>query len=226
MGLEIGLVIFDCDGVLVDSERLAARVDSAMITRLGWTLSPQDVARRFVGHSKQYMREQIEQHLETTLPDDWQTPFEEAYWALVDAELTPVEGVREVIERLTVPYCVASNGSHEKMHRSLSHAGLLPLFAGRLFSADDVAAPKPAPDLHLHAAAAMGVPPQACVVIEDSHSGIRAARAAGMRTFGFTAGVAAADQLAGPGTVLFNKMNELPTLLADAGMPDHSARLR
>ncbi|MFE2429961.1 HAD family hydrolase [Streptomyces sp. NPDC059373] len=221
MNTGVGLVIFDCDGVLVDSERLAVRVDSAMITRLGWPLTPDDIARRFVGASKQFMREEIERQLGRPLPDNWQAPFEEAYWALVEAELTPVQGIREVIEQLTVPYCVASNGSHEKMHRSLARAGLLPLLAGRLFSADDVAAPKPAPDLHLYAAARMGVAPEACVVIEDSPSGVHAARAAGMRTFGFAGGVASAEQLTGPGTVLFRKMSELPALLAA-----HRPRLR
>ncbi|MFF3918506.1 HAD family hydrolase [Streptomyces sp. NPDC001852] len=213
MSPSIELVIFDCDGVLVDSERLAVRVDSALITQLGWALTPQDIAQRFVGHSRQYMREQIEQHLGRRLPDDWQVPFEEAYWALVEAELTAVDGVKDVIEQLTIPYCVASNGSHHKMTRSLRRAGLLHLFTGRLFSADDVTRPKPAPDLHLWAAAQMGAAPEHCVVIEDSPFGLRAARAAGMRTYGFTGGVNSAEQLAGPGTTLFHAMRELPDLL-------------
>lgn len=216
MSPSIELVIFDCDGVLVDSERLAVRVDSALITQLGWALTPQDIAQRFVGHSRQYMREQIEQHLGHRLPDDWQVPFEEAYWALVEAELTAVDGVKDVIEQLTIPYCVASNGSHHKMTRSLRRAGLLHLFTGRLFSADDVACPKPAPDLHLWAAAQMGAAPERCVVIEDSPFGLRAARAAGMRTFGYTGGVNSAEQLAGPGTTLFHAMRELPDLLGAA----------
>lgn len=209
------LVIFDCDGVLVDSERLAVRVDSALITELGWPLTPHDIAQRFVGHSRAYMREQIEQQLGRPLPDNWQDPFEQAYWALVDAELTAVDGVRDVVEHLSVPYCVASNGSHYKMTRSLRRAGLLDLFTGRLFSADDVARPKPAPDLHLYAAAQMGIPPQHCLVIEDSPFGLEAARTAGMRTLGYTGAVNTAEQLTGPGTRLFHDMRELPGLLGD-----------
>ncbi|MFF5138897.1 HAD family hydrolase [Streptomyces sp. NPDC013157] len=218
------LVIFDCDGVLVDSERLAVRVDSALITELGWPLTPRDIAQRFVGHSRQYMREQIEHHLGRPLPDNWQGPFEQAYWDLIDKELTAVDGVREVIEHLAVPYCVASNGSHYKMTRSLGRAGLLALFTGRMFSADDVARPKPAPDLHLHAAARMGVPPQHCVVIEDSPFGLEGARTAGMRTFGYTGGVNTAEQLEGPGTRLFQDMRELPGLLGDAILPGITRR--
>ncbi|MER6079777.1 HAD family hydrolase [Streptomyces sp. NPDC001833] len=218
------LVIFDCDGVLVDSERLAVRVDSALITELGWPLTPQDIARRFVGHSRQYMREQIEHRLGRPLPDNWQDPFEQAYWDLIDKELTAVDGVREVIEHLAVPYCVASNGSHHKMTRTLGRAGLLALFTGRMFSADDVARPKPAPDLHLHAAARMGVPAQHCVVIEDSPFGLEGARTAGMRTFGYTGGVNTAEQLEGPGTRLFQDMRELPDLLGDAILPGITQR--
>lgn len=216
MAPEIGLVIFDCDGVLVDSERIAVAVDAEQITKLGWPLEPADIARRFVGHSREYLRESVEAELGRRLPDDWEEPFAAAYWARIDAELTAVDGVREIVERLAVPYCVASNGTHAKMRRSLGRAGLLPLFDGVLFGAEDVARPKPAPDLHLYAAAAMGVAPDACVVVEDSPFGIRAAREAGMRTFGFAGGVAGPDALAGPGTVLFEHMRELPALLGAA----------
>jgi HAD superfamily hydrolase (TIGR01509 family) len=215
----VELVIFDCDGVLVDSERLAVLVDSAQITALGWPLTPGDIARLFVGHSREYMRETIEQRLGRRLPDDWQVPFENAYWELVDAELRAVPGVADIVRRLTVPYCVASNGTHAKMRRSLGRAGLLPLFTGRLFSAQEVGRPKPAPDLHLYAASRMGVAPAACVVIEDSRFGIAGARAAGMRTFGFTASMTPPEELAGAGTVLFGDMSELPALLGDAVGP-------
>jgi HAD superfamily hydrolase (TIGR01509 family) len=209
----IELVIFDCDGTLVDSERLAVRVDSRLITELGWPLSPADITERFVGHSRQYMREQIEKHLGVPLPDNWQVPFEQAFWALAEAELRPVPGVRDVLGRLTVPVCVASNGSHEKMTRSLTFTGLLSCFTNRMFSAHDVGRPKPDPALYLYAAERMGVRPAACVVVDDSVFGIEAARRAGMHSFGYAGGVTPAARLAGPGTTLFSEMAELPHLL-------------
>jgi HAD superfamily hydrolase (TIGR01509 family) len=210
---DVELVIFDCDGTLVDSERLAVRVDSRLITELGWPLTPQDIAERFVGHSREYMREQIEEHLGRTLPDDWQRPFEQAYWTLVDAELQPVPGVRDVLDWLSVPFCVASNGSHEKMTKSLSVTGLLPCFTNRMFSADDVGRPKPDPALYLYAAAHMGARPEACAVVDDSVFGIEAARRAGMRSFGYAGSVTPGARLAGPGTTVFSDMSELPRLL-------------
>ena len=160
------------------------------------------------------MREQIEEHLGRALPDDWERPFSREYWALIDAELKPVPGVREVIEGLAVPFCVASNGSHEKMTHSLTVAGLLPLFAGRMFSADDVGVPKPDPALYLHAAQMMDVRPEACAVVDDSVFGVEAARRAGMRTFGFAGSVTPAARLEGPRTTVFNDMAQLPRLLA------------
>lgn len=224
MNAAVELIIFDCDGTLVDSERLAIRVDSRLITDLGWPLSPEDIARRFVGHSRQYMREQIEAHLGTTLPDTWQEPFEKAYWELVEAELRPVLGIGDLLDsldRFNVTYCVASNGSHYKIERSLGVTGLLPRFAGRTFSADDVGRSKPDPALYLYAASRMNVPPQACVVVEDSVFGLEAARAAGMRSFGFAGSVTPPALLEGPGTVIFNEMSELHTLLGIAAEPDH-----
>jgi HAD superfamily hydrolase (TIGR01509 family) len=209
----IELVIFDCDGTLVDSERIAVRVDSRMVTKLGWPLTPQDIAERFVGHSRHYMRQQIEEHLGRSLPDDWEKPFSQAYWALIDAELQAVPGIRDVLERLPVPFCVASNGSHQKMTRSLAVAGLLPFFAGRMFSADDVGVPKPDPALYLHAAAQMGASPTSCAVVDDSTFGLEAARRAGMRNFGYAGSVTPPARLTGPGTTVFSDMTDLPRLL-------------
>jgi HAD superfamily hydrolase (TIGR01509 family) len=210
---EVELVIFDCDGTLVDSERLAVRVDSKLITELGWPMRPDDVARLFVGHSRQYMREQIEARLGRALPDNWQAPFEKEYWALVETELEPVRGVVGMLDALTVPYCVASNGSLRKITRSLDITGLLPRFTGRIFSAEDVGRPKPDPALYIHAATCMGFSPAACVVVDDSVFGLEAARAANMRSFGYAGSVTSADRLTGSGTTVFDDMAELPELL-------------
>jgi HAD superfamily hydrolase (TIGR01509 family) len=187
-----------------------------MVTKLGWPLTPGEIAERFVGHSRQYMREQIEEHVGRALPDDWEKPFVQEYWTLVDAELTPVPGVRDVISRLKVPFCVASNGSHDKMTRSLGVTGLLPLFTGRMFSADDVGVPKPDPALYLYAARLMGARPEACAVVDDSAFGVEAARRAGMHGFGYAGGVIPAGRLEGPGTIVFNDMTELLPLLGSA----------
>ena len=210
----LGLVIFDCDGVLVDSERLAIRVDVEVLARLGWKLTEAEIVERFVGRSDASMVAEIEAHLGRRLAEDWDREFRQLYLDLFAAELAPVPGVVEALDRIALPTCVASSGTHEKMRYTLGLTGLYDRFAGRIFSVTEVAAGKPAPDLFLHAAARMGVPPSACAVVEDSRWGVEAARAAGMRAFGFAGGVTPAERLAGPGTVVFHDMRELPALLA------------
>jgi HAD superfamily hydrolase (TIGR01509 family) len=216
MGDPLQLVIFDCDGVLVDSERLAVRVEVAVLAGLGWPLSEAEVVKRFMGRSATVMAEAIRERLGRGLPDDWQERFDRGYRAAFDAELVPVDGVVEALDRIDTPTCVASSGSHSTLRRTLGLTGLYPRLEGRIFSADEVAAGKPAPDLFLHAAARMGAEPAACAVVEDSRYGVEAARAAGMRAFGYTGGLTPPDRLAGPGTVLFDDMRQLPELLAAA----------
>jgi HAD superfamily hydrolase (TIGR01509 family) len=218
------LVIFDCDGVLVDSERLAVRVEVAGLAELGWPLSESEVVERFMGRTRAFMYQAILERLGDGLPDGWQDRFERAYLAAFDAELTPVGGVVEALDRIAIPTCVASSGSHATIRRSLVRTGLYHRFEGRIFSAEEVAAGKPAPDLFLHAAARMGADPAACAVVEDSRYGVEAARAAGMRAFGYTGGLTLPERLAGPGTVLFDDMRRLPELLAAAAT--HGRRQR
>jgi HAD superfamily hydrolase (TIGR01509 family) len=209
-------VIFDCDGVLVDSERLAVRVDVRVLAALGWALSEREVVDRFVGRSHEFMVAEIEAHLGRPLADDWENPFQHLYREAFAAELRPVDGVVEALDGITSPTCVASSGSHDKMRYTLGLTGLYERFAGRIFSASEVAKGKPAPDLFLHAAGRMGVEPAACAVVEDSRYGVEAARAAGMLALGFAGGLTAAEQLRGPGTVVFSDMRELPSLLTAA----------
>ena len=211
------LVIFDCDGVLVDSERLAVRVEAAVLAELGWPLSQAEVIERFMGRSQAVMVQAILDRLGDRLPGDWQDRLDRGYRAAFDAELTPVDGVVEALDRIATPTCVASGGSHEMLRHTLGLTGLYDRFEGRIFSASEVAEGKPAPDLFLHAAARMGAEPAACAVVEDSRYGVEAARAAGMRAFGYTGGLTPPDRLAGPRTVLFDDMRRLPDLLA-AGM--------
>ncbi len=209
----VDLVIFDCDGVLVDSERLAVVVESRLITSLGWALTPDDVLERFVGRSDAYMLSEIETGLGRAVPE-WPDLYREHLYAAFHDELTPVDGVAAAIDALDVPTCVASSGTHEKMALTLGLTGLLDRFDGRIFSTTEVANGKPAPDLFLHAADRMGAAPERCVVVEDSRSGVEAARAAGMRALGYAGGLTPAEWLAGPGTTVFTDMAELPGLVA------------
>jgi HAD superfamily hydrolase (TIGR01509 family) len=211
----IELVIFDCDGVLIDSERLAIKLDVLALRELGWPLTEAEVIERFVGRSDRDTREAIEAHLGRPLPAEWNQRYKSLYREAFRAELAPVDGVLDALDRITVPTCVASSGTHEYLRYTLGLTGLYDRFAGRIFSAEDVAHGKPAPDLFLHAAQRMGASPADCVVIEDSRVGVEAARAAGMRALAFAGGLSPADLLSGPNTTVFSHMRELPGLLGD-----------
>ncbi|MEV3861456.1 HAD family hydrolase [Streptomyces sp. NPDC050095] len=212
------LVIFDCDGVLVDSERIAARVQVSLGAELGWPLTEDEVVDRFIGRSHAAIREQVADRLGEATAATWSERFERLHRDAVDADLAPVEGLPEAldaIDALGLPTCVASSGSHDKMRHTLGRTGLYERFAGRIHSATEVARGKPAPDLFLHAARQMGVDPAACVVVEDSRPGVLAARAAGMRAFGYAGGLTPAARLEGPGTTVFHDMRKLPSLVAE-----------
>lgn len=201
----------------MDSERLAVKVDVLVLARLGWHLTEAEVVERFVGLSNERMAKEIEAHLGRRLPDDWEEEFKDLYREAFARDLRPVDGIVEALDRIRIPTCVASSGSHEKMRFTLGLTGLYARFEGRIFSGSEVSNGKPAPDLFLHAARRMGVDPSACAVVEDSRYGVEAARAAGMRAFGYAGGVTPAHRLEGPGTVVFTDMRELPALLAAEG---------
>ncbi|WP_406382150.1 HAD family hydrolase [Streptomyces sp. NBC_01618] len=209
------LVIFDCDGVLVDSERIAVRIQVEVGAELGWPLTADEVIEKFVGRSAASVGELIAARLGTSAAATWQQRFEDLHRDAVDAELVAVDGIHEALAALTLPTCVASSGSHEKMRHTLGRTGLRVHFEGRIFSATEVAHGKPAPDLFLHAARQMGVAPTACVVVEDSKYGVQAARSAGMRSLGYAGGLTPAHWLEGPDTVVFDDMRKLPTLLSE-----------
>ena len=211
-----GLVIFDCDGVLIDSERLAIAVEVEAIGELGWKLSEADVIERFVGRSEEYMHAEIAAHIGRPLQPEWTSRLAARYQDAFESSLAPVEGVVDALDQITLATCVASSSSHEKLRQTLGLTGLYERFAGRIFSASEVRNGKPAPDLFLHAAQRMGSAPRACIVVEDSRHGVQAARGAGMRVLAFAGGVTTADQLVGPDTVVFDDMGELPRLIAAA----------
>ena len=212
------LVVFDCDGVLVDSEVIAIRVDQRVLADLGWELELDDIVERFVGKSEAHFVAAVEQQLGIRLADGWDRDYGRWYQEAFERELEAVDGIEDALDRLSLPHCVASSGSHEKMHRTLGKTGLLSRFQGRIYSATEVANGKPAPDLFLHAAASLGAAPRRCAVVEDSAYGVQAARAAGMHVFAYAGGVTPASRLAGPGTTVFSDMRLLPELIA-AGHP-------
>lgn len=212
----IGLVIFDCDGVLVDSEPIANRVLSEQLGRAGIRLPVPEVMRRFVGKTRDQCLALAREIAGRDLPEGFAAQWDEALFDAMRREVKPMPGVPEVLRQLTVPYCVASNGVRERIRVTLTAAGLMPLFESRMFSSGEVANPKPAPDLFLHAARSMNVPPAACVVVEDTATGVRAARAAGMRVFGYVGGASAdAAALEQNGAVVFDDMRRLPELLKE-----------
>jgi HAD superfamily hydrolase (TIGR01509 family) len=212
--LPAGLVILDCDGVLVDSERLAVGIDVELLGGLGWEITADEVVERFVGRSADHMRAEVEARIGRSLPPDWEDAFQHRFREAFEAELAPVDGIVEALDRIDVETCVASSGSHEKMRFTLGLTGLYERFEGRIFSAWEVANGKPAPDLFLYASERMGADPGACTVVEDSRWGVEAARAAGMRALGYSGGVTPAAALERAGALVFSDMRELPALLA------------
>jgi HAD superfamily hydrolase (TIGR01509 family) len=217
VGTPVELVIFDCDGVLVDTERLSVRVDGAVLADLGLPMSEQEVIDRFVGRTEQFWREEIERLLGRPLADGEYESYDPWYRAAFEAELTAIDGIAEAIDGLEkrgVATCVASSGTHERMQFTLGHTGLYERFAGRIFSATEVAEGKPSPLLFLHAAGRMGVRPAASLVIEDSRYGVLAARAAEMRVVGYSGSVIPADVLHEAGaSVVIDDMRKIPELL-------------
>ena len=208
-------VLFDCDGVLVDSERLVCRVEAELLTRWGWPLSAREVRAQFQGRSFASIARHIEQKLAGKLPDDWMYHWAMETAELFRAELREVTGVRAVLEHLAgqgTPIGVASQSPLPRVRISLGMCDLGRYFGTRVFSSSMVARPKPAPDLYLYAAAQLGELPEHCLVIEDSATGVRAAVAAGMRVFGYAAD-ADADALAAEGARPFTDMAELLGLI-------------
>ncbi|QEL56957.1 HAD family hydrolase [Chromobacterium paludis] len=208
------LVIFDCDGVLVDSERLTNRVFAAMLNELGLAVTLQDMFDQFVGLSMAQCLRQIEERLGMPPPAGFEAAYRRRSQAALEAGLTVVPGVPAMLAALPLPFCVASNGSHGKMRSTLGLTGLLPRFETRMFSAQDVALPKPAPDVFLHASRSLGVAPARCLVIEDTPTGVRAGAAAGMTVWGYAALTPRENLMSAGAAATFVDMAELPGRLA------------
>lgn len=209
------LIIFDNDGVLVDSEPISNRHLAAYLTELGIETSYEDSLRDYMGSAMHRVHDLVLERTGQRLPADFDDVFHARVFAAFERELGPVPGAAEVLEKLAsdgVPYCVASSGSHERIRVGHRTTGLDRWFREeRIFSSQDVGKGKPAPDLFLYAAERMGVAPGRCAVVEDSPLGVQAAVAAGMDVYGFTA-MTPAERLGGA-TQLFADMGELPDLL-------------
>ncbi|WP_424936847.1 MULTISPECIES: HAD family hydrolase [Bacteria] len=173
-------VVFDCDGVLVDSERLSATVSQRILAGLGWDIGVDELMERFTGCSQEHLVAAIESRIGRRLEPGWDASHREWLEEAFRAGLTPVPGIRRALERIGMPVAVASNSGHERIRMSLELVGLLPWFDGRISSAADVPAGKPAPDVYLRAAEILGVAPERCIAIDDSRFGVEAARRAGM----------------------------------------------
>lgn len=184
----IALVIFDCDGVLIDSELLSTAVLVDELATLGISVSQDHALRHFVGHPFVVVAGKIAALAGRALPDDFGTTYQSALITRFERDLVPVSGVGDVLRSLAVPFCAATSSAPLRARRSLEITGLAPLLGDRVFTASMVARAKPAPDLFLLAAARMGVAPEACLVVEDSPLGVAAARAAGMRVWLFSGG--------------------------------------
>lgn len=217
------LVIFDCDGVLVDSEALSVSALLGMIELAGGSLAEDAAYEHFLGKSMKSVREILSRDFGLEITGQHLTAMRVDLMRKFREELKPIPGVKEMLSNLGLPYCVASSGTLERIRYALDVTGLLTLMEPHLFSAAMVAKGKPAPDLFLHAAATMRAHPRGCLVIEDSPAGVAAARAAGMRVLAFTGGAHAGN----PGLkarlastepdFIFADMLQLPDLIAGLG---------
>jgi HAD superfamily hydrolase (TIGR01509 family) len=226
LNANIDLVIFDCDGVLVDSEVISCRAHAEVLTRHGFAITADQVLKRFLGVSDREARQAIEREMGRKLPDDFEAQMKQAALQRYASDLVAIPHIGEAIAAIDLPKCVASSGTPEKIRHGLTCAGLFDALAPDIFSAVQVARGKPAPDLFLFAAEQMKTAPARCLVIEDSVPGVTGGCAAGMTVLGFhggshcTAGHAELLRAAGA-SVTFDDMRQLPDLIAQIGQkPD------
>jgi HAD superfamily hydrolase (TIGR01509 family) len=213
---DLELIIFDCDGVLVDSERLANEVFAGVLEEVcGLQFTLQDMFDTFVGHSRLQCLEKIEALIGEPPPDELDRRYQQDINQALAQSVVAIDGIETVLEQLSLPCCVASSGSHEKMQMTLGKTGLIDYFSGNIFSTSDVERGKPHPDIYLHAAASMGVDdPARCLVIEDSPIGVTGAVAAEMKVFGFAELMPAHRLQASGAHLVFERMRDLLELIA------------
>lgn len=208
------LVIFDCDGVLVDSERLAIQIDREALQKIGVHLTEAEIISKFVGKSDEYFETEIRKICKDEVPDNWFLELRNKYSDVFKEKLKPIPGIEEVLKSLTNTKCVASSGSVAKSINSLKLTNLDKYFDKNIFSSTQVANGKPSPDLFLFAAETMGFEPVNCIVVEDSVAGLQGALAAGMQAIAFTGSVTPAKDLMIPGVNLLESMPDLLEIIA------------
>ena len=212
-----GLIIFDCDGVLVNSEPIASRIFHELITEIGLNISLEETVRLFEGLSDQDSIRIVEEKLGRPVPSSFMENHDKRLFEAFSRELDPIQNISVALERISIPTCVASSGPYEKIRLSLGVTQLLPIFEGRIFSAVEVNRGKPFPDLFLYAAEKMGVPSKNCIVVEDSVYGVQAGVAAGMVVLGY-AERTDPEVLRHNGATVFDDMLELPELIKNLGL--------
>ncbi|MBK5227611.1 MAG: HAD family hydrolase [Actinobacteria bacterium] len=205
-------MIFDCDGVLVDSDRISLRIQAEALAELGLPMTYEQRFEQFAGLGMPRTIEIVEERLGRSLPADWDAVLAARVHEAFERDLVPIPGVIEALDAIVVKTCVASSGTHDKMKLTLGLTDLYERFDGRIFSTTEVARGKPAPDLFLHAASQMAHEPARCCVVEDSKPGVEAARVAGMYAFGYAA-TTSPDLLDGTDTTVFDDMRLLPQLI-------------
>lgn len=205
-------VVFDCDGVLVDSETRIVAIDQRMLADLGHELTLEEVHARFVGMTEEAYLAEVERMV-GELPAGWREPYRPLYEQALGEELQAIPGVERAIAAISLPTAVASNSSRARVRRSLELVGLWDHFDGRIASAEDVPRGKPAPDVYLRAAAILDVAAPTCIAVEDSPTGVRAARAAGMTVLGYVDGLTPGHVLRAEGATTFAAMDDLPGLV-------------
>ena len=216
MSGSLDLVIFDCDGVLVNSEEIANEAFAKVLWQVcGLSFTLEEMFDTFVGHSRAQCMEKIATMLGKPPPPELDQRYEDDIRAALQDSVAAIEGIEAVLKGLDIPCCVASSGSHDKMKLTLGQTGLRRYFDGHIFSTSEVERGKPHPDIYLHAANMMGsCQPKRCLVIEDSPLGVTGAVAAGMKVFGFAELMPAHKLKANGAHHVFERMSELPDLIA------------
>ena len=214
-------ILFDCDGVLVDSEAITNGVLCTMLNESGWVLAPDECMRLFIGKTVRSEAARIQAHTGKPLTDAWMAEFYQRRNVRLEAELQAIDGALDAVAavhaRLAGRIACASGADRQKVEMQLSQVGLAPLFAGRIFSGHEMPRTKPAPDVYLAAAAALGVAPARCLVVEDTVTGVMAGVAAGATVVGYSSadvGPHSHDALRAAGAVfVLGDMGQLPTLI-------------
>lgn len=215
------LIIFDCDGVLVDSERITCTVLATMLNELGLPATMETAYEEFVGNSLTRCIDIIEAKLGTPIPENFVADFKRRTGEALSESLSAVDGIKEALAAIDLPTCVASSGDHDKMKITLGVTGLYSHFEGRIFSVTEVARSKPHPDVYLYAASKMQTAPERCIVVEDTAIGVTAAVAAGMTVLGY-AKLSDPQQLADAGAIPFDDMHQLPARIQAIGSGQYS----